>query len=316
MSDLPPLAALRVFDAAARLGNFTRAAEELGMTQAAVSYQIRLLEERSGGPLFRRAARHVELTDLGRQLAPAVHEAFDLIRDAFAGVRAQAEGALTISCVATFATQWLARHLGAFQLLQPRLAVRVETSGQLVDFARDTVDISIRSGKGQWPGLTAHLLLPARFTPMLHPDLAASIGGVREPADLLKLKIIDPSDPWWPQWFAMAGVTCTDLDSRTQTRLGAQILEANAAAAGQGVAILTPWFYRDEIERGRLYQPFALTCDDGSGYWLCYPPARRNSPKIRAFRQWILAALQTEPGTDAPAVSPGSPAPPAGGRTS
>lgn len=294
MADLPPLAALRVFEAAARLGNFTRAAEELGMTQAAVSYQVKLLEERCGGPLFRRAARHVELTDLGRQLAPAVREAFELIRDAFAGVRAQAEGSLIISCVATFATQWLARHLGTFQLLHPKLAVRVETSGQVVDFSQDTVDIGIRSGKGQWPGLTSHLLLPASFTPMLHPDLAASLGGVREPADLLKLKIIDPSDPWWPLWFDAAGVPCTDLDTRTQTRLGAQILEANAAAAGQGVAILTPWFYRDEIERGRLVQPFPLTCDDGSGYWLCYPPARRNSPKIKAFREWILGMLQEE----------------------
>lgn len=294
MADLPPLAALRVFEAAARLGNFTRAAEELGMTQAAVSYQIKLLEERSGGPLFRRAARHVELTDLGRQLAPAVREAFELIRDAFAGVRAQAEGSLIISCVPTFATQWLARHLGTFQLLHPKLAVRIETSGQVVDFSQDTIDIGIRSGKGHWPGLTSHLLLPASFTPMLHPKLAASIGGLDEPADLLKLKIIDPSDPWWPLWFDAAGVPCTDLDTRTQTRLGAQILEANAAAAGQGVAILTPWFYRDEIERGRLYQPFPLTCDDGSGYWLCYSPARRNSPKIKAFRQWILGMLQAE----------------------
>ncbi|MFN4010552.1 MAG: LysR substrate-binding domain-containing protein [Pannonibacter sp.] len=299
MSDLPPLAALRAFDAAARLGNFTRAAEELGMTQAAVSYQIKLLEERSGGALFRRAARHVELTDLGRQLAPAVHDAFDLIRDAFAGVRAQAEGALTISCVPTFATQWLARHLGSFQLLQPKLAVRVETSGHLTDFGRDPVDVAIRSGKGDWPGLTSELLLPATFTPMLHPDLAQGIGGLREPADLLKLKIIDPSDPWWQLWFETAGVTCTDLGNRTQTRLGAQILEANAAAAGQGVAILTPWFYRDEIERGRLVQPFPLTCDDGSGYWLCYPPARRNSPKVKAFRQWIVAAMLED--TDHPA---------------
>ena len=299
MSDMPPLASLRVFEAAARLGNFTRAAEELGMTQAAVSYQIKLLEERSGGALFRRAARHVELTDLGRQLAPAVREAFELIRDAFAGARAHADGSLIISSVATFATQWLARHLGTFQIVQPNLAVRVETSGQLADFNRDTVDVAIRSGKGDWPGLTSHLLVPASFTPMLHPDLLQSIGGLREPADLLKLKIIDPSDPWWQLWFEAAGVSCTDLGSRTQTRLGAQILEANAAAAGQGVAILTPWFYRDEIERGRLVQPFPLTCDDGSGYWLCYQTARRNSPKIKAFRQWIVTAMleDTEPAT-------------------
>lgn len=294
MADLPPLAALRVFEAAARRGNFTRAAEELGMTQAAVSYQIKLLEERSGGPLFRRAARHVELTDLGRQLAPSVREAFELIRDAFAGVRAQAEGSLIISCAATFATQWLARHLGSFQLLHPKLSVRVETSETLVDFNKDAVDVAIRSGKGEWPGVTSHLLLPSSFSPMLHPDLARSIGGLREPSDLLKLTIIDPADPWWQMWFESVGVQSTDLASRTQVRLGPQIVAANAAVAGQGVAILTAWFYRDEIERGRLIQPFEQTYGGGRGYWLCYPPARRNSPKIKAFRQWIVGMSQAE----------------------
>ncbi len=288
MSDLPPLAALRVFEAAARHCNFTRAAEELGMTQAAVSYQIKLLEERSGGPLFLRKARQVELTELGRRLAGPVTEAFDLIRGAFSSVRQEAQGVLVINCGATFAARWLAQRIGTFQLQHPELAVRFDVSHRQVDFARETVDVTIRAGLGNWPGLAAHMIKPAPFTPMLSPRLAASIGGVREPADLLKLKIIDPSDPWWRVWFTSAGLENVALDARSRSQMGAQVLEAQAAVAGQGVAILTPDFYREELERGLLVQPFDLVASNGESYWLVYPEGRRNNRKIRAFRDWII----------------------------
>ncbi|KAB2662940.1 transcriptional regulator GcvA [Brucella tritici] len=288
---LPPLSAIRVFESAARHASFTRAAEELGMTQAAVSYQIKILEERVGAPLFLRMPRQVELTELGKQLAPAITEAFETMRNAFASLREDAEGTLSISVLATFAANWLAHRLGSFQMRHPSLAVRLDTSDSVIDFATSNVDIAIRSGFGKWPGLEAHQLIKASFTPMLSPALAATIGGVKEPADLLRLKIIDASDTWWKIWFKAAGIENPQLQGNTQSRLGAQHIEGRATVAGQGVGILTPAFHQIEIATGQLIQPFDILGDDGRAYWLVYPKSRRNTPKVRAFREWILSEL-------------------------
>ena len=190
-SELPPLSAIRVFEAAARHASFTKAAAELGMTQAAVSYQMKVLEERIGAPLFLRRPRQVALTDVGQRLAPAVTEAFALLSEAYAVARGGAQGTLCVTTVLTFASNWLARHLGSFQLAHPSLAVRLDTDSRMVDFAREDVDIGIRSGSGNWPGLAKHKLFDLDFTPMLSPKLAESIGGVKEPADLLRLRILD-----------------------------------------------------------------------------------------------------------------------------
>ncbi|MCY1292814.1 Glycine cleavage system transcriptional activator [compost metagenome] len=126
---------------------------------------------------------------------------------------------------------------------------------------------------------------------MLSPSLAASIGGVKEPADLLGLPLLDPGDPWWAKWFAAANVPAEGLSSRPGASMGAQAYEGNAATAGQGVAILTPAFFAAELADGRLVQPFDLLCNDDHAYWLVYPETRRNSPKISAFRQWILGEI-------------------------
>ena len=291
VSQLPPLQAIRVFDAVARHLSFTKAAEELGMTQAAVSYQIKVLEERVGSPLFLRRPRQIALTEAGQRLAPGVGEAFAILGQAYAAARAGADGLLCVTTVLTFAANWLAHRLGSFQIAHPALAVRLETSSRLTDFAREDVDTAIRSGGGKWPGLESHKLLDADFTPMLSPKLAASIGGVNEPADLLRLPILDPGDIWWTEWFSAAGVTSHDLASRPGSSMGAQAYEANAAIAGHGVAILTRALFRAELADGRLIQPFDLVGDDGHAYWLVYPEARRNVPKIRAFRDWLLAEI-------------------------
>lgn len=296
LAQLPPLASIRVFEAAARHLSFTEAAAELGMTQAAVSYQIKVLEERAGTPLFLRKPRQVALTEAGQKLAPAVTQAFALIGEAYASVRGGADGVLNVSTLLTFASNWLAQHLGLFQLAHPALAVRVDTSNRVVDFAREDIDIAIRSGGGKWPGMETHMLFRADFTPVLSPRLAASIGGVKEPADLLKLPILDPGDIWWKQWFEAAGVNADGLAERPGTSMGAQAYEANAAIAGQGVAIITRALFRTELADGRLIQPFDLVGDDGHAYWLVYPTGRRNVPKIRVFREWILAEVKNSLG--------------------
>lgn len=292
MSDyLPPLAAIRAFEAAARHLSFTRAAEELGMTQAAVSYQIKLLEERIGEPLFLRRPRDLALTEIGQRLAPEMARAFDILRDAF-GDLAREEGTLIVNTMHTFAAQWLAPRLGRFQLLQPQVAVRLETTNRAIDFAREEVDVVVRAGKGVWPGLMAHRLVDVRFTPMLSPRLAASIGGVKEPADILKLPLIDSKDPWWITWLNAHDLPVSILADQTAPSLSMQALDAEAAMADMGVALLTPAYYRAELATGRLIQPFERVIDEGTGYWLAYPESRRNVPKIKKFREWIVAEAE------------------------
>ena len=291
---LPPLAAIRVFEAVARHASFTRAAGELGMTQAAVSYQIKVLEDRVGAPLFVRKPRQIELTDTGRRLAPVVTESFELLAAAWQEARHGAQGTLVINTLQTFATGWLARHIGDFHIEHPQIAVRIEASQHLIDFAREEADVAIRAGKGGWPGLVAHRLIRTDFSPMLSPRLAESFGGLAEPADLMNLPIVTPTDPWWPKWLTMAGLPSDWLADRPATNLGSQSLEASAAIAGQGVALLTVPFYQQEIEAGLLVQPFDLVATEGQSMFLVYPEARRNAPKIRIFREWLQPHFDCE----------------------
>jgi LysR family glycine cleavage system transcriptional activator len=293
MSRQFPLNGLRVFESAARHMSFTKAGDELGLTQTAVSYQIKLLEATLGEPLFLRRPRQVSLTGAGERLAPRITEAFAIMDDAIAGLKETADGTLVIHSTATFAARWLARHLGTFQFENPGMAVRLETSQEVIDFAKTEADVAIRTGTGNWPGLKSHFLMKSHFTPMLSPELAATIGGVKTPADLLKLRIIDPEDSWWPIWFAAAGMPDVDLSGRPSTKFGAQSVEAAAAVAGQGVAILRPEFYTDDVMLGRLIQPLETLAHDGSDYWLAYPGSRRNARKIRAFREFLRRTMPT-----------------------
>jgi LysR family glycine cleavage system transcriptional activator len=178
------------------------------------------------------------------------------------------------------------------------------TTLDVVDFNTGTTDVAIRYGKPGDPGLVSHELMRVDYTPMLSPRLVEAEGPLREPRDLLRLRLIDPLDPWWRTWFAAAGIPDVDLEGRTATRLGAQTYEANAAIAGHGVAILTPGFYRAELAAGLLVQPFPLVCGDGdNAYRLIYPETRRHRPKIRAFRDWLLAEMAAPENTP-----PGAPA--------
>jgi len=295
MDNLPSLTALRVFDSVARQLSFTAAARDLGMTQAGVSYQIRLLEERLGGPLFLRKPRGIELTGLGARLAGPTREAFDLLRATYAPQ--DGLDSLSISTVATFAGNWLSQRLGQFQADNPQLSVRMEASDHLVDFAREDIDVAIRLGDGSWPGLTAQKLFTVDFTPMLSPALVQRHGPLTDPAQIVPLPWIARDDPSWGIWLTEAGVqlSCDD-PPRPSLTLGTQIHEARLAMAGNGVAMLTPRFFRFELATGALVQPFPLTATDGKGYWLVYPPARRNRPAIRAFRRFLLAEVAADDG--------------------
>lgn len=292
--DLPPLSALRVFEAAARHLSFTRAAAELGMTQAAVSYQVRLLEDRIGSPLFLRGKRPLALTEAGVALSGPATESLDLLASGYAAARGSVAGMLTLDVVPSFALCWLARHIGGFQGRHPDLAVRVVSSPTLGEFAREEADCDIRWGFGPWQGLSCHPLFDAAFTPMLSPDALARVGGGMAPADLLRIPRLDPTDPWWDTWFQGAGVAPSAAPKPVATGLRAQHLGAAAAMAGRGVALLTPFLWREQVAAGRLVQPFDLVCRDGSAFWLCYPASRRHLAKLRLFRDWLLAHFPSD----------------------
>lgn len=293
MRHLPPLPSVRVFEAAARHENFTLAAGELGMTQAAVSYQIRLLEERLGIALFVRSKRRVTLSEAGRRLAPVVSDAFDRLSEGFSGLVDEDESVLAISTAQTFASNWLAPRLGGFQIARPELAVRLLTSNAMADFARDEVDVAVRMGTGPWPGLRQHFLFCLHATPLCTPEFRDR-HRLERPEDLLRVPRLNAHDWWWKPWLEEAGVALEDEPPRQGIRLDSQALEGNAALAGHGVGLLTPLYWRGELAAGRLVQPFDLVVVSGPALWLVYPEHKRGRAKIRAFRDWLLGEMAAE----------------------
>jgi len=300
MPKLPPLSAVRVFEAAARHQNFTQAAGELGMTQAAVSYQIRILEERLGAPLFARVKGRVQLTEAGRRVAPLVANAFETLADAFSGFVAEDQAVLSLSAAQTLATTWIAPRLGSFQVRHPDLAVRLSTDNRLVDFSTGEFHAAIRVGRGEWPGLRSHFLFRMAFSPICSAGFAAK-HDLRDPAQLLDVPRLSPHDDWWRDWMREAGVedpACAVIDPGLV--LDNQVMEANAAFAGAGIAMMTPMFWREELRSGRLVQPFEHVHVTDRSYWLVFPEGRRNQPKIAAFREWILAECARQAASEPP----------------
>lgn len=296
MRKLPPLTAIKAFEAAGRNENFTAAAAELGMTQAAVSYQVKALEERVGAALFVREKGRARLTPLGARLLPTLTQAFDAMEAAFESHRTDDESLLTVTTTSTFANAWLAWCLGRFQMRHPDLAVRMTTSNDVVDLRSGEADVAIRGGSGEWEGLEKHLLVRSNFTPMASPGFVAEsekqLGRKIQPIDLLDLNLITPEDEWWAQWFLDAGVKTEGVPKRRGIRLDNQANEGHAAMAGMGIALLTPFFWRGDINEGRLIMLFPdLVATRGWSYWLVYPPERRMVPKIKRFREWLIAEI-------------------------
>jgi LysR family glycine cleavage system transcriptional activator len=288
-----PLSAIRVFEAAARLKSFTQAAESLGMTQAAVSWQIKTLEGRLGQTLFRRLPREVVLTPAGERLARAAGEAVAILRAALVDLTETDDAVLSITTLQSLASQWLAPRLGRFQLAHPRIAVRLETSGQLADLTREPFDLAIRSGSGDWPGLESRYLFPAQMTPLCAPSLREALGGLQSPKDLLSAPRVG-LDSDWAGWFAKAGLDAPNIGSGPRLIADLQTVEVGAALSGASVALGSPVLFAAEIAQGRLVQPFAAAWDYCPGFWLCYAKDRRRSPKITAFRDWLLANIAAE----------------------
>lgn len=293
MRRLPPLAAVRVFEAAARHQNFTSAAEELGMSQAAVSYQIKALEAVLGLPLFVRERGRVTLSETGGQLSSQVTLAFDALDDSFARVRDDDAATLRISAYTSFANRWLVTRLGGFQLGHPDIAVRLDADNKLADFARDDIDVAIRMGLGHWPDVHRRFLMRPLHAPMASPAFIELYGPFDTPVAIRAARLVNPDDRWWGRWFAQMGVADAPPPA-AGIRLDSQTAEGAAALSGQGVAMLDPSFWIDELRDGRLVQLGEFVAG-ALGIWLVCPEHKRNLPRIKAFRDWIAAEAEKHP---------------------
>lgn len=284
---LPPLTALRAFEATARHLSVSEAARELHVTQSAVSQQVRVLEDHLGLSLFRRAGGRLHLTPAGRDFYPTLQLAFDSIDAAAARLTAtRAAGALAVSLLPTFAVRWLIPRLGRFQDRHPEIEVRLIATVKLADFTTDDIDVAIRYGGGRWPGLRSDLLMAEDMFPVCAPGLTLAA-----PTDLARHTLLqvdaDPRREDWQRWLAAAGVA--DLQPAGLMRFDSSAQALEAAAAGLGLALAHRPFVVDDLAHGRLLAPFEITVPAQDAYYLVYPADTADLPRIAAFRDWLMA---------------------------
>lgn len=284
-----PLNALRAFEASARQLSFTRAAAELCVTQAAISHQVKGLEQRLGVALFRRMPKGLALTDEGQALAPMLSDCLDRMARALSRFdHGAVREVLTVGVVGTFAVRWLMPRLAAFREAQPLIDLRVLTHNNKVDLAGEGLDMAIRFGDGDWQGLASEKLFNAPMTPLCAPPLAARLDGRPDRLGALAGAPLLRSyrSREWPQWFEAAGLEPPQITGPVFDSLTLMI---HAAVQGVGVAIAPPVMFQAELGSGQLVQPFQTLCDAG-GYWLTWLRHRPRTEAMAAFHEWCLSA--------------------------
>lgn len=290
MSDrLPPLTALRAFEAAARHMSFAKAAEELNVTPAALSFQIKSLEDHLGQPVFRRLNRAVELTEAGRALAPGASEGFGVLNAAWRMARRLGDQRhLTVTSGPGFTSLWLAPRLFQFASAHPNIELRLSASLKVLDFDRDEVDIAIRYGRGPDRGLFSQSLGVEWATPMVAPALAERL---RTPEDLKSMMLlvdevtqrVDPG-MGWKGWYAAADLGAPD---QPLTSFNTPDLAVGAAIAGAGVLMGRVSLTEAALRDGRLVMPFDLTVRAENSYRIVCPQSSTGLPHVRAFVDWV-----------------------------
>jgi LysR family glycine cleavage system transcriptional activator len=285
---LPPLNALKAFEAAARSESFTRAAQELNVTQGAVSHQVKALEATLGIKLFNRERQRLVMTETGRDYLAVVRDALDRIA---AGterlMQRQSAGVLTVSTSPDFAAKWLVYRLGRFAENHPEIDLRVSAAAHQVDFAREDVDVAVRHGDGKWPGLDVVRLCSERLFPVCSPKLVAGRNRITVASDLPKFPLLRLDD-WktWTRWFAAAGVVDPVAHGPVLNRASMLI---DAAVDGQGIALARTALAAWDLINGRLVRPVDVSLKMSNTYWIVCPKATSSVPKIATFRKWLLA---------------------------
>lgn len=295
---LPPLNALRAFEAAARHLNFSRAADELSVTPGAVSQQIQNLEDYVGAPLFRRTPKGLLLTDAAQTSLPALREAFDRLAEAASLLTAAVDGRrLTLTAAPSFAAKWLVPRLGRFEAAHPQVDVWLSAGLELVDLTAGEVDIALRYGGGHYPGMEVRRLIGETVIPVLSPELHAA-NPLDSPEDLSRHILLhdgspepDDSCPDWSMWLAARGVR--EVDGARGPRFNQSSLVIEAAVNGRGVALAKRTLAQDDLDAGRLVAPLQIATAVDFAYYLVHPKAKGRLPQVKAFINWIAAEAES-----------------------
>lgn len=281
MRDLPPLSALRAFEAAARHLSFKKAAEELAVTPTAISHQVRQLEEWLGQQLFERHVRRVALTREGRELFPSLREGFDLMIRGIDALRTPpSQEVLTLSSTVAFTSKWLVPRVPAFRAACPGLDLRLHASDDAVDLRAGGVDLAIRYGRGVHAGLRSELLLQDRFAPVCSPRT-----GGNGPLIHFEWRRVEEATPTWSRWFASAGKKYQAPSG--ELRFSDESHAIQAAIAGQGIALVSLVLVAEELASGALVQPFGPELE-GFAYHLVHLDTSRHTERLGPVRQWLL----------------------------
>lgn len=290
---LPPLQALRAFEAAARLGSLTKAAEALSLTHGAISHQIKALESELGVPLTERAGRGIRLTDDGERFAARVRDVLADLADAVREARERSNPRqFRVSVLPSFALRWLLPRSANFRAAHPDIDLDIRSSMALADFRRDDVDCAIRLGGGNYPGLTTEHLFDEDYFPVCSPRFN---GGKlpRRPEDLAGVTLLRSPDEYWKPWLEAAGLDWPEPQRGPAFNDSSLILQA--AADGLGVALARSSLLANDIRNGVLVRLFDLSVPSPSKIWLVYPPRLAQSPKLLAFRSWLHDELAADP---------------------
>ena len=296
---LPPLNALRAFEAIARHLSFAKAADELHVTPAALSHQIRSLEEQLGLPLFHRRTRAIELTDAGRLIYPGLHAGFESVRGAMAQLdRDRSGNVLVISATPGLVAKWLMPRLWRFLHDHPDIDARVSAAMKIADFSAEGVDVALRLSKGDHPDLYAEKLSDDAVLPLCSPRLVEQ--GLHSPADLPRFPLIHydiamsmRSPPLWADWFAVAGV---QGNATRGLRVNVADHALDAAVAGAGVSLSFKLIASDDVHSGRLVCPFGPELPLPSAYYFVCPKGHEKRSNVRAFRDWLFAEMEETKG--------------------
>ncbi|NLS18561.1 transcriptional regulator GcvA [Rhizobium sp. P40RR-XXII] len=292
---LPPLTTLPAFEAAARHLNFTKAAEELFVTHGAISRAIKNLEQQLGTTLFERGTRSVRLTAVGEPYARAVREALDQLAVATnVATTRRSDTTLTVSTSGGFAGKWLVPRLYRFHRAHSEIDVRVSTTGTLTTFLGDGIDVAIRYGGGDYPGLTSEFLAGEDVSPVCSPRLMEGEHPLRSPEDLKYHTLIRDDYPIdWAAWLDSAGVV--GIGSNGGLAFDSYTFAIEAAVQGEGVALGRTMLIEGDLVAGRLIRPFEHALKARSSFYLVYPPEAIRQRKVKAFRDWIFSEIGKSP---------------------
>lgn len=297
---LPPLNALRAFETAARYMSISQAANELRVTPAAISHQIRILEDHVGLPLFIRNGRGLALTDAGSAGLRDLREGFARLGAAMDAINSLGEaGVLSISVAPSFAAKWLLPRLDGFQAAHPEIDVHVSASMELANFVKDGVDLAIRYGSGRYSDVAVERLLAESVVPVCSPEFLKRHGPFSGPGDLVEATLLhddspdnDPSCPNWEMWLTAAGAR--HIDAARGPRFNQSSLVIEAALLGRGVALAKTALATRDLRQGRLVQPFASAVKLDFAYFVAAPRSKLNLPKVSHFLHWLRQEASAE----------------------